>query len=75
MEELLSKLTRFEALFELAGSINAATDIESVGEVAARRMKYVCDVFAWRYTCFDDRADDPGGVIPSPSSSTGTVAG
>lgn len=59
MEELLSKLTRYEALFELAGSINAATDIESVGEVVARRMKYVCDVFAWRYVCFDENEEDP----------------
>lgn len=51
--DLLSKLSRYEALFELTGVINAANDIESVGEVLARRLKYIADVYSWRYICFD----------------------
>jgi signal transduction histidine kinase len=52
-QDLLSKVSRYEALFELAGVINAASDIESVGEVLARRLKYIADVYSWRYVCFD----------------------
>jgi signal transduction histidine kinase len=52
-QDLLSKLSRYEALFELTGVINAATDIESVGDVLARRLKYIADVYSWRYVCFD----------------------
>ena len=52
-QSLLSKVSRYEALFELAGVINAASDIESVGEVLARRLKFIVDVYSWRYVCFD----------------------
>jgi signal transduction histidine kinase len=38
--------------------INAAEDIESVGNVLARRLKYIADVYTWRYICF---AGDPEG--------------
>lgn len=44
MQDLLSKVSRYEALFELTGVINAASDIESVGQVLARRLKYIADV-------------------------------
>ncbi|MFQ5982299.1 MAG: ATP-binding protein [Woeseiaceae bacterium] len=60
-QDLLSKVSRYEALFELAGVINAGEDIESVGEVLARRLKYVADVYSWRYICFDGDPEDPQG--------------
>ena len=63
-QDLLSKLSRYEALFELTGVINAATDIEAVGEVLARRLKYVADVYCWRYICFDGDPDDHEGQEP-----------
>jgi PAS domain S-box-containing protein len=49
IEEDLSRLTRYEALFELSNKINTADDIAQVGELLARRLKYVADVFSWRY--------------------------
>jgi hypothetical protein len=82
-QDLLSKVSRYEALFELTGVINAATDIESVGEVLARRLKYIADVYSWRYVCFDGDPEDAegprtarlrpsicsaGDASPSPSS-------
>lgn len=63
--DLLSKLSRYEALFELAAVINAATDIESVGDVLARKLKYVADVYSWRYVCFDGDPDAPEGAEPA----------
>jgi signal transduction histidine kinase len=65
MQDLLSKVSRYEALFEMAGVINAAGDIESVGEVLARRLKYVTDVYSWRYICFDGDPEDPEGPEPT----------
>jgi signal transduction histidine kinase len=62
---LLSKVSRYEALFELTGAINAANDIESVGQVLARRLKYVTDVFSWRYVCFDGDPEDTEGPEPT----------
>jgi signal transduction histidine kinase len=56
-QDLLSKLSRYEALFELTDAIYEAVDIESVGEVLAHRLKYIVDVYAWRYICFDDVAE------------------
>ena len=50
---LLSKMSRYEALIELTGVINAASDIETVGTELARRLKYIVDVFSWRYICFE----------------------
>jgi signal transduction histidine kinase len=63
-KDLLSKVSRYEALFELAAVINAATDIVSVGEVLARRLKYIVDVYSWRYICFDGDPDDPEDPDP-----------
>lgn len=63
--DLLAKVSRYEALFELAGVINAADDIESVGEVLARRLKYVADVYSWRYLCFTGDPKDPEGPEPT----------
>ena len=60
-QDLLSKVSRYEALFELADAINAAADIESVGELLARRLKYIVDVFSWRYVCFDGDPEDTVG--------------
>jgi signal transduction histidine kinase len=62
---LLSKVSRYEALFELTGVINAATNIESVGEVLARRIKYIADVYSWRYLCFDGSPDQTEGPEPT----------
>ena len=64
-QDLLSKVTRYEALFELAGVINAAVDIEAVGDVLAQRLKYIADAFAWRYICFDGDPEDSDGPEPT----------
>jgi signal transduction histidine kinase len=48
-EEALSRLTRYESLFKLSSEINTANDIDRVGDLMARRLKYVADVFSWRY--------------------------
>jgi len=58
MTALLSKMSRYEALIELTGVINAASDIESVGAEMARRLKYIADVYSWRYICFDGDRED-----------------
>ena len=63
-QDLLSKVSRYEALFELTGAVNAATDIEAAGEVVAHRLKYVADVYAWRYLCFDSDPEDNEGSEP-----------
>lgn len=47
--ESLSRLTRYESLFELSSEINTAGEIARVSDVMARRLKYVADVFSWRY--------------------------
>jgi signal transduction histidine kinase len=65
LQDLLSKVSRYEALFELTGVINAASDIESVGEVLARRLKYIVDVNAWRYICFDGDPEDTESPEPT----------
>ncbi len=48
-EGSLSRLTRYESLFELSSEINRANEIARVGDLMARRLKYVADVFSWRY--------------------------
>ena len=48
-EGSLSRLTRYESLFELSREINTASEIARVGDVMASRLKYVADVFSWRY--------------------------
>jgi len=57
-KDLLAKMSRYEALIELTGVINAATDIESVGMEMARRLKYIVDVYSWRYICFEGDPED-----------------
>jgi signal transduction histidine kinase len=59
-QDLLSKVSRYEALFELAGVINTADSIEAVGDVLAQRLKYIADSFAWRYICFDGDPESLG---------------
>ncbi len=63
-QALLSKVSRYEALFELAAVINAARDIGEVGKVLAHRLKYVVDVYAWRYICIDGVLDEAKGDEP-----------
>ena len=58
MQDLLSKVSRYEALFELTGVVSAATNIEAVGEALAHRLKYIADVYSWRYLCFDGDPED-----------------
>ena len=48
-EGSLSRLTRYESLFELSSEINTANEIALVGDLMARRLKYIADVFSWRY--------------------------
>lgn len=64
IQDLLSKVSRYEALFELAGVINAATDIESVGEVLAHRLKFIADVYSWRYICIDGEPEGAEELQP-----------
>jgi hypothetical protein len=61
-KELLAKVSRYEALFELTGLVNAAADIESVSELLARRIKYIADVYSWRYVCVDGDPEEAGGI-------------
>ena len=63
-QELLSKVSRYEALFEMTGGINAASEIEVAGNVLASRLKYIADVYAWRYLCFDGDPEDIEGPEP-----------
>lgn len=63
-QDLLSKVSRYEALFEMTGAINEAKDIESVGDVLARRLKYIADVYSWRYVCFDGDPENTDGPEP-----------
>jgi signal transduction histidine kinase len=64
-QDLLSKVSRYEALFELAEKINAASDIESVGKVLAQRLKYITDIYSWRYICFDGDPEEPETKEPT----------
>ncbi|MDX1404565.1 MAG: ATP-binding protein [Woeseiaceae bacterium] len=59
--DLLSKVSRYEALFELAAVVNASDEIASVGEKMAHRLKYIVDVFSWRYICFDGDPEAANG--------------
>jgi signal transduction histidine kinase len=68
---LLSKVSRYEALIELTGVINAASDIESVGTELARRLKYIVDVYSWRYVCFEGDPED----TENPETTTIVVDG
>ena len=63
-EALLSKVSRYEALFELTGLINSAADIDAVGNLLAQRIKYIADVFSWRYLCFDGDPEETEGAEP-----------
>ena len=56
VEEALSRLTRFESLFELSSEINTANEIARVGDTMARRLKYVADVFSWRYLSIESES-------------------
>ncbi|WP_455389224.1 hypothetical protein, partial [Petrachloros mirabilis] len=67
-EDALSTLSRYEALFELLSEINAATEIVRAGELLVRRLKYVADVYSWRYFSLereeaDSRTDRMAMVI------------
>ena len=44
-----SLLTRYEALFELSHDVNAASEVTAAAQTLARRLKYVADVYSWRY--------------------------
>jgi signal transduction histidine kinase len=58
-EEDLSRLTRYEAIFELSSEINMSDEIAQVGELLAGRLKYVADVFSWRYFAVESEGIDP----------------
>jgi signal transduction histidine kinase len=64
----LSLLSRYEALFELSGEVNASADIAATGQVLARRLKYVADVYSWRYIRLESRgltgaSGDPEALV------------
>lgn len=63
-EGALSSLSRYEALFELASEINASTSLEKVADLFVGRLKYVADVFSWRYFRLDNR-DSEGSKAPA----------
>ena len=65
-EESLSRLTRYESLFELSREMNTASEIARVGDLMASRLKYVADVFSWRYLSIE-------GERIGSSSSAGNV--
>ena len=48
-EDALSRLTRYESLFEISSEVNSATEIERAAYVMASRLKYLADVYSWRY--------------------------
>ena len=50
----LSRLSRYEALFSLSSEINASTKIDQVGNVLASKLKFVSDVYSWRYFCLHE---------------------
>jgi signal transduction histidine kinase len=56
IEEDLSRLTRYEAIFEVSSEINKSDEIEQVAELLARRLKYVADVFSWRYFAVESKS-------------------
>ena len=60
-ESALSTLSRYEALFELASEVNSSTDMEQVGQVFVRRLKYVADVFSWRYVSLEPEGSPAAG--------------
>ena len=53
----LARLTRYEALFELSSDMNVASDIVQAGQVLAARLKYVADVFSWRYVAVEGEGE------------------
>ena len=66
LQDLLSKLTRFESLIELTSAINHAGEIESVAGILAQKLKYIADASVWRYICFDgDPEDFEGPELPA----------
>jgi signal transduction histidine kinase len=56
----LSLLSRYEALFELFENVNTSAEIEAAGQVLAGRLKYVADVFSWRYLRVEPDGPEPG---------------
>jgi signal transduction histidine kinase len=74
-DAVLSILSRYEALFELSGEVNAATEIAAVGQVLARRLKFVADVFSWRYLCIEPEAGSGPASGAGPQAGAGPEAG
>jgi signal transduction histidine kinase len=65
-ETALSKLARYESLFELSSEINTTSEITRVSDLMARRLKYVADVFSWRYLSIEHKnvgSLDNGGSV------------
>lgn len=60
-EGALSTLSRYEALFELSSEVNASTEIGQVGTLLVRRLKYVADVFSWRYFSLEPEGSHTAG--------------
>jgi signal transduction histidine kinase len=75
-DSALSTLSRYETLFELSTEVNASTEIAQVGQLLASRLKYVADVFSWRYFSLE-RADSesarPQGVAIVVDGHRGTA--
>ena len=63
-DTILSKLARYEALFQLAGKMNALADVGLIGTAFASGLKYVTDIYSWRYLGITDQVDDspPGNA-------------
>lgn len=64
LQDLLSKVTRYESLIELTSAINDASDIASVAGILAQKLKYIADASVWRYICFDGDPEDFEGSEP-----------
>jgi len=49
----------------LTAAINTARDIEATGEILARKLKFIADVYSWRYICFDGDPEATEGPEPT----------
>jgi len=67
-DSALSNLSRYQALFELAGNVNAATNIAGVGQVLVRQLKFVADVFSWRYLHVDSSTTASTSAVAETSA-------
>jgi class 3 adenylate cyclase len=52
-DDVYSQLSRYETLYELSARVNTDDTVEQAASTLASRLKYVVDIFAWRYLGLD----------------------